>query len=84
MLPLCNWPYFTWLQTQPRILGLNVAVAGWGIVCDLITRVAKMHGESVGDHPAAWYEKRYGHEPDYSELLAAVARLTTLVGFVLV
>lgn len=50
---------------------------GWGIVCDLVTRVAKMHGEDVGDDPAGWYEKRYGKEPDYSELLAEVARSPT-------
>ena len=50
---------------------------GWGIVCDLVTRVARMHGEDVGDDPGGWYEARYGKEPDYSELLEAVARTPT-------
>ncbi|MBN2361366.1 MAG: SIR2 family protein, partial [Deltaproteobacteria bacterium] len=50
---------------------------GWGIVCDLVTRVARMHGEPAGEDPAAWYEARYGKQPDYSELLAEVARSPT-------
>ena len=50
---------------------------GWGIVCDLITRVAKMQGEDVGDDPEGWYEKRYGAEPDYSKLLLEVAGTPT-------
>lgn len=50
---------------------------GWGIICDLVTRVARMHGEDVGDDPGGWYEARYGKEPDYSELLESVARTPT-------
>jgi hypothetical protein len=41
----------------------------WGIVLDLIRRVARSLGENPGDDPVAWYRHRYGEEPDYSKLL---------------
>ena len=50
---------------------------GWGIVLDLIERVARSLGEDPGDDPAGWYQARYGEEPDYSKLLDEVARTPT-------
>jgi predicted ATPase len=50
---------------------------GWGIVVDLVERVARSLGEDPGDDPAAWYEARYGEEPNYSKLLDEVARTPT-------
>lgn len=50
---------------------------GWGIVVDLIRRVARSLGEEPADDPAAWYRNRYAEEPDYSKLLDQVARAPT-------
>jgi len=50
---------------------------GWGIVVDLIQRVARTLGEDPGDDPAGWYQARYGEEPNYSKLLDEVARTST-------
>lgn len=61
------------------LLGSGVSKAagiltGWEIVLDLARQLAKMQGEEPGADPAAWYRDKYGHEPDYSELLEAVAK----------
>jgi hypothetical protein len=47
---------------------------GWEIVLDLTQRVAALEG--VSDQPdwAAWYRKRFGKEPNYSDLLNIVAQ----------
>lgn len=47
---------------------------GWEITLDLVRRLATMSGEDSGSDPSAWYRGRYGHEPDYSELLDALAK----------
>jgi hypothetical protein len=44
------------------------------VVLDLITKVARVFGEDPGDDVAAWYEKRFGEEPDYSKLLDSLAK----------
>jgi class 3 adenylate cyclase len=44
------------------------------VVLDLITKVAGVLGEDPGDDVAAWYEKRFGEEPDYSKLLDSLAK----------
>ena len=46
---------------------------GWDITLDLTRRVASL--KDVPDQPdwAAWYRKEFKKEPDYSELLAALA-----------
>ena len=53
------------------LVGSGVSVGagiptGWQVVLDLITKVAQVLGEDPGDNVAAWYEKRFGAEPDYS------------------
>ncbi len=50
---------------------------GWQIVLDLITKIARLESGDVGDDPAAWYKLKYGHDPDYSGLLDAVANSPT-------
>jgi predicted ATPase len=68
--------------TYACLLGSGVSATsgiptGWGIIVDLVGRVAKSLGEDPGDDPAAWYQGRYGEEPDYSKLLDEVARTPT-------
>jgi hypothetical protein len=46
---------------------------GWEIVLDLIRTLACVEGADCGDDPAAWYVGRFGNEPDYSDLLGAMA-----------
>ncbi|MGH2485772.1 MAG: SIR2 family protein, partial [Ktedonobacterales bacterium] len=49
---------------------------GWDIVTDLTRRLARLKGASAADEadPIAWYRSVSGAEPDYAELLAAVAK----------
>ena len=42
---------------------------GWEITIDLIRRMAMMQGEEDQPNWAAWYRKKIGKEPDYSELV---------------
>lgn len=42
---------------------------GWGIVLDLIRKVAKLKGEECGVNPEKWYREKYNKEPDYSDIL---------------
>lgn len=47
---------------------------GWEIVLDLIRKLAKLEREDCEPEPAAWYKDRFGKDPDYSELLDAIAK----------
>ena len=47
---------------------------GWGVVTDLISKLALLEGVDAGDDLAVWYRDRYGEEPDYSRLLDALAK----------
>ncbi len=47
---------------------------GWEITLDLVHKLAKVADESCGTDPALWYRERYGKEPDYSDLLDALAK----------
>lgn len=42
---------------------------GWGIVLDLIRKIAKLQGEDCGANPDNWYREKYNKEPDYSDIL---------------
>ncbi|UZT06142.1 SIR2 family protein [Clostridium sp. LQ25] len=44
-------------------------LTGWGIVLDLIEKIAQMQNEDCGERPDEWYRNKYNKEPDYSELL---------------
>jgi hypothetical protein len=64
--------------------GLSSAAAvptGWGIVADLIRRIAIAEGGGAAEHaerdPANWYHERYGSPPNYSELIGRLAPTTT-------
>jgi len=43
---------------------------GWEVTLDLIRRIATAEGENCEPEPDAWYQSKYGHVPDYSNLLA--------------
>jgi hypothetical protein len=61
------------------LLGSGVSRAsqiptGWEVVEDLVRKVARLRSEPCGSDPAAWYVKTFGHSPNYSELLAEIAK----------
>lgn len=65
--------------TYAVLLGSGVSRAasvmtGWEIVLDLIKKVAATSGETPDPDPAAWYKSKFGREPDYAELLDALAK----------
>ena len=71
------------IETNPGayalLVGSGVSVSahvpsGWGVVLDLTRRLAALTGEDPGNDPAQWYLQRFGHEPDYSVLLDALAK----------
>jgi hypothetical protein len=47
---------------------------GWEIVLDLIGKLAILEGEDCEPDPAAWYKDKFSRDPDYSELLDAIAK----------
>lgn len=46
---------------------------GWDIILDLIRRVAKASDEDCEPDPEAWYVRKFGKDPSYSELLESLA-----------
>lgn len=47
---------------------------GWEITLDFVRKLAEVAGINCGTDPALWYRERYGKEPDYSDLLDALAK----------
>src|SRR5271155_4874389 len=47
---------------------------GWEIVRDLISRVARVAEKECGSDPVGWDREEYGKEPDYSDVLATLAK----------
>lgn len=61
------------------LLGSGVSPAteiptGGDVTLDLIRKVARLRNESSDPYPAEWYETTYGSPPDYSQLLAQLAK----------
>jgi hypothetical protein len=77
------------LHTSPRlyacVLGSGVSRSagvptGWEVLLDLTRTHAGLLDESeaaVAD-PALWFKRRYGHEPDYSDIVNALAPTSAL------
>lgn len=42
---------------------------GWGVTLDLIERLAAAQGETTAGDPASWFQRKYGTDADYSNLL---------------
>lgn len=60
------------------LLGAGVSapsgiLTAWGVVTDLISRVAVLVGEDEPDDPAGWYEARFGEDARYENLLEKLA-----------
>ncbi|MCH7471495.1 SIR2 family protein [bacterium] len=47
---------------------------GWEVTLDLVRKLSVLKNEECGADPASWYEKKYGAEPEYSQLLENLAR----------
>lgn len=47
---------------------------GWEIVLDLIQKLAHLEGCDCGPDPFAWYLSSHAEEPNYSTLLATIAK----------
>lgn len=47
---------------------------GWGILTDLIRKVAAMEDEDPNPDPIDWYVESYGNEPGYDNLLEQLAQ----------
>ncbi|MEA4856120.1 SIR2 family protein [Solidesulfovibrio sp.] len=71
------------IQANPSIyallLGSGVSRSariptGWEITLDLVRKLAEVSDESTIADPILWYREKYGKEPDYSELLDALAK----------
>lgn len=72
------------IQANPGVyavlLGSGVSRAariptGWEITLDLVRKLAEVAGDPCDPDPALWYREKYGKEPDYSELLDALAKM---------
>ena len=46
---------------------------GWEVTLDLISKLAHLQSEDCGGDVAGWYSGKFGKEPDYSEVLEALA-----------
>jgi len=47
---------------------------GWDITLDLVRKLASVSGQDCGLMPDQWYRETYSKEPDYAELLDALAK----------
>jgi len=50
---------------------------GWEIMNDLITKVANLYSEDVGESPETWYIKYFREDPNYSRILEELAPTRT-------
>src|SRR5882672_569111 len=77
------------LSSSPKlfacVLGSGISRAanirtGWEITLDFVAKHAAQVGEldAASKDLAAWYAKRYGAEPDYSEVVSKLAPTTDL------
>lgn len=74
------------MYTNPGVyavlLGSGVSRAagiptGWEIILDLCRKLAVAAGEDAQPAPERWYEGKFGKEPRYDDLLAALASTPT-------
>lgn len=71
------------IQSNPGVYALLVGSGvsrsagiptGWEVVLDLIRKLALLEGADCEPEPAAWFEKKHGKAPEYSELVNAIAK----------
>lgn len=46
---------------------------GWGVVVNLIGKLAEVEGEDIDSAPVEWYREQYNSDPDYDDLLEQIA-----------
>ncbi|WP_394818661.1 SIR2 family protein [Sorlinia euscelidii] len=64
------------------LLGSGISSAagiptGWGVVIELIKKLAAAEGHDCGDRPEEWYKSAFGSPPSYSELLEKLFKTET-------
>lgn len=47
---------------------------GWEVVLELVEKLAQSQGLNTEGNAEAWYKDKYGHKPDYSDLINKLAR----------
>lgn len=47
---------------------------GWEVTLDFVRKLAEISGEPCEPSPEEWYRSKFSREPDYSEILAAIAK----------
>ena len=60
-------------------LGSGISISsgiptGWDIVIDLIRQLAKLKKQKCEPNPVEWFKSTYGEEPNYSNILAKLAK----------
>lgn len=72
------------IQSNPGVyallLGSGISRAakiptGWEVTLDLVRKMAALIGENCEPSPEQWYREKFDRAPDYSEVLAAVAKM---------
>ena len=46
---------------------------GWEVTLDLVAKLAHLQGEDCNGDEVGWYTAKFGKDPDYSELVSAIA-----------
>ena len=64
--------------TFALLLGSGISVSagvpsGWGVMVELIRRLALLRDQDAGDDPVSWYREQVGGEPDYSTIIEELA-----------
>ena len=64
--------------TFALLLGSGISVSagvpsGWGVMVELIRRLALLRNQDAGDDPVSWYREQVGGEPDYSTIIEELA-----------
>ena len=64
--------------TFALLLGSGISVSagvpsGWGVMVELIRRLAVLRRQDPGDDPVSWYREQVGDEPDYSTIIEELA-----------
>ena len=64
--------------TIALLVGSGISVSagvpsGWGVMVELIRRLAVLRRQDAGDDPVSWYRDQVGGEPDYSTIIEELA-----------
>src|SRR6185369_11484545 len=71
------------IQANPGVyavmLGSGISRAakiptGWEVTLDLVRKLVSISGEAYSTSPEKWYQEKFNKQPEYSEVLAAIAK----------